>query len=258
VLLSTLPRVRLPSCWFDLVDILIYGPSVQRFSKRPSNTVIAIDLATTRSCLAIGQRLLLEDHNITPPDVKLYTCWTDAYEAGSKWPITAMLYNSQGVPSTGNDLEMAFKSRASRNFDMNKHFRQWKLLFHDDQSDVAIKRIQDELYSKLSLLEKTRLQLLQDWVKLIYTDLLKAQGNGLYSLNDSIGSFDKQDIEIVVTVPPGRSVWRVDLYSIPVPRQEVLCVRIPIIADVSQVSTYLDFAFIIGCMLIRSVIGAGS
>ncbi|PMD34669.1 hypothetical protein L207DRAFT_588183 [Hyaloscypha variabilis F] len=179
---------------------------VQRFSKRPSNTVIAIDLATTRSCLAIGQRLLLEDHNITPPDVKLYTCWTDAYEAGSKWPITAMLYNSQGVPSTGNDLEMAFKSRASRNFDMNKHFRQWKLLFHDDQSDVAIKRIQDELYSKLSLLEKTRLQLLQDWVKLIYTDLLKAQGNGLYSLNDSIGSFDKQDIEIVVTVPPGRSV----------------------------------------------------
>lgn len=108
---------------------------------------------------------------------------------------------------TGNDLEMAFKSPSSKNFDMNKHFRQWKLLFHDDQSDPTIKKIQDELFLKLDLLGKTRLDLLQDWVKLIYKVLLIPQHDGLYCLKESIGRFDKKDIEIVVTVPPGRSVW---------------------------------------------------
>jgi len=125
-----------------------------------------------------------------------------------------MLYNSQGIPITGNDLEMAFKSRTSRNFDMNKHFRQWKLLFHDDQSDPTIKDIQEELTSKLNRLGKNRLQLLQDWVELIYTALLIRQADGTYSLDNSIGCFSKEDIQIIVTVPPGRSVWESDLLFI--------------------------------------------
>jgi hypothetical protein len=52
----------------------------------------------------------------------------------------------------------------------------------------------------------TRLDLLRDWVKLIYEDLLILHKDGLYSLKESLGRFNKNDIEIVVTVPPGRSV----------------------------------------------------
>ncbi|KAH8756517.1 hypothetical protein BGZ57DRAFT_772360 [Hyaloscypha finlandica] len=185
----------------------MYLQTVQRFSNSPSKIIISIDLATTRCCLATGQRLLVEDHSHPPAGVKLYTPWTDSYEAGSKWPITAILYNSEGLPKTGNKLEMAFKSTsASRRFDMNKHFRQWKLLFHDDQNDAAIREIQDDLSWKLDLLGKTRLGLLQDWVKLIYEDIFIVQNDGRYSLKESIGCFDKKDVEIVVTVPPGRSV----------------------------------------------------
>lgn len=186
--------------------MLICLQTVQRFSDNPSKLVIGIDLATTRCCLATGQRLLTEDHNHVAPDVKLYCCWTDSYEAGSKWPITAILYNSRGIPKTGNDLEMAFKSPTSRNFDMDRHFRQWKLLFHDDQSDPTIRKVRDELSQKLTRLGMTRLDLLRDWVKLIYEDLLILHKDGLYSLKESLGRFNKNDIEIVVTVPPGRSV----------------------------------------------------
>ncbi|KAE9366137.1 hypothetical protein N431DRAFT_430296 [Stipitochalara longipes BDJ] len=177
---------------------------VQRFSNNPSKLGIGIDLATTRCCLATGQRLLVEDHNA--PDVKLYGGWEDSYEAGSKWPITAVLYNSQKVPKTGNGLEMAFKGPKSRNFDMERHFRQWKLLFHDDQSDPTVKTIRDDLFRKLAHLKMTRLDLLRDWVKLIYKDLLVRHDDGLFSLKESIGRFDMKDIEIAVTVPPGRSV----------------------------------------------------
>ena len=122
-----------------------------------------------------------------------------------------MLYDLRGIPITGNDLERVFRkvsksASPSTRIDLNKHFRQWKLLFHDDQSDPSIKKIQDELFLKLALLGKTRLDILRDWVKLIYKDLLIPEKDGLYSLNKSIGRFDKKDIEIVVTVPPGRSV----------------------------------------------------
>jgi hypothetical protein len=122
-----------------------------------------------------------------------------------------MLYDLRGIPITGNDLEIVFRkvsksASPSTMIDLNKHFRQWKLLFHDDQSDPSIKKIQDEFFLKLALLGKTRLDLLRDWVKLIYKDLLIPEKDGLYSLNQSIGRFDKKDIEIVVTVPPGRSV----------------------------------------------------
>jgi hypothetical protein len=188
--------------------LLLMRPlAVQRFSTDPSKLIIGIDLATTRCCLATGQRLLDDDYSHAAPDVKLYCCWTDSYEAGSKWPITAILYNSRRIPKTGNDLEMAFKSPMSRNFDMDKHFRQWKLLFHDDQSDPTVKKIRDGLSQKLVSLGMTRIELLRDWVKLIYAELLIRHKDGLYSLKESFGRFDKTDIEIVVTVPPGRSVW---------------------------------------------------
>jgi len=89
---------------------------------------------------------------------------------------------------------------------MNKHFRQWKLLFHDNQHDPMTKKIQDQLSQKLNFLGKTRLDLLRDWVRVTYNALLKHRDDGLYSLNESDGCFDKKDIEIVVTIPPGRSV----------------------------------------------------
>jgi hypothetical protein len=89
---------------------------------------------------------------------------------------------------------------------MDRHFRQWKLLFHDDQSDPTIRKVRDELSQKLTRLGMTRLDLLRDWVKLIYEDLLILHKDGLYSLKESLGRFNKNDIEIVVTVPPGRSV----------------------------------------------------
>jgi hypothetical protein len=168
--------------------------------------VVAMDLATTRCCLATAQILPGVNYNITPLDVKLHSCWTAAYESGSKWPITALFYQSDRLPKTGNVLEVAFKQPRAKFFDFNKHFRQWKLLFHDHQNDPTTKKIQDQILKQLSLAGKVPLDLLNDWVEIIYNELIVIHDDGFCSLKGSRGRFAKEDIEIVVTVPPGRSV----------------------------------------------------
>lgn len=217
-----------------------------RFSNSPSKLVIGIDLATTRCCLATGQRLLHERHDESPPAVKLYMCWNASYEGGAKWPITAMLYDSpDGLPKTGNNLEVAFKGPRAKGFDLDKHFRQWKLLFHDDQSDPSTKRIQEDLLKKLKLLGKTRVELLKDWVRVIYNELLRAGEDGRYFLNNSAGGFSKENIEIVVTVPPGRSVLahnevREAFVQNPIAKHQVFLVSEPEAMFRSWVNDYTD------------------
>jgi hypothetical protein len=114
----------------------------------------------------------------------------------------------QPLPKTGNILEALFKTPGSRSFDLGNHFRQWKLLFHDHKDDPATKKLQDDLHSRLVHAGKTRLNLLEDWVRIIFDEVFVLRDNGLYTLKGSsdYGSFMKKQIEIVVTVPPGRDV----------------------------------------------------
>jgi hypothetical protein len=117
-----------------------------------------------------------------------------------------MFYGDDGQPQTGTELELAFKSPRAKHFDMNRHFRQWKLLFHDAQNNPYLIKIQDKLREQLGALRKTPTNLLCDWVSLVYNALFIKGKDGLYSIPGSHGHFEKESLEIVVTVPPGRSV----------------------------------------------------
>jgi hypothetical protein len=122
-----------------------------------------------------------------------------------------MFYGDDGKPKTGTDLEVEFKKPFARHWDLNRHFRQWKLLFHDPQDNPLLIKIQAQLRSQLRALEKTPADLLSDWISLIYKDLFIEGKDGLYSIPGSHGYFAKKDVEIVVTVPPGRSVLAHDI-----------------------------------------------
>lgn len=77
-------------------------------------------------------------------------------------------------------------------------------MFHDNQNDDTIKEIQADIQSKLDRLHKTRGDLLREWVGSTYMQLFIEAVDGQCRLNDS----DERnlDLEIVVAVPPGRSV----------------------------------------------------
>jgi hypothetical protein len=160
--------------------------------------------------LATGQLFTTQIPWQSIPTPQLCFCWDDSISEGTRWPPTALLYHDDGGPQTGPKLETAFKSPAARHFDMKKYFRQWKLLFHDSQDNPNLIKIQDQLNAQLRALEKNRTDLLFDWVRLTYDKLFIKGYDGLYSLTGSHGHFKKEDIEIVVTVPPGRSVLASD------------------------------------------------
>ena len=68
------------------------------------------------------------------------------------------------------------------------------------------KEIQEQLQEQLHRLGKSALSLLHDWVELIYNEILVQGDDSLWSLRGSYDKFRPQDLEIIVTVPPGRSV----------------------------------------------------
>jgi hypothetical protein len=206
--LLTLLEVRISVQYLNMATLLTEPFQGHRFTQTSSGVVVGIDLATTRCCLATGLRF--ENEKKIPwqsiPTPQVCFCWSDTNSEGTRWPPTALLYRNDGTPRTGSKLETEFKSPLARHFDMKKYFRQWKLLFHDPQNNPNLIKIQDQLNAQLVALGKKRTDLLDDWVRLTYDQLFIEGKDGLYSLRGSHGHFKKEDIEIAVTVPPGRSV----------------------------------------------------
>lgn len=110
------------------------------------------------------------------------------------------------MPTTGHALEPIFRDPLPEAFNVDKFFRLWKLLFHDHQNDPMTKEIQEKLQEQLRRLGKSAVSLLHDWVELIYNEIFVEGSDGLWSLQGYYNKFHPRDLEIVVTVPPGRSV----------------------------------------------------
>jgi hypothetical protein len=183
-----------------------------QFSSRPGKLVIGIDLATTRCCV---DTVFLEDgvdYKSSFLPTRLFNEWTSNCDVSTKapGPIVAIWYDSAGNLHTGNELELQMRRSRPMELDLNRVFRQWKMLFHEHQNDPFILELQKDLTQKLEALGKDKEILLKDWVRWIYIQLLVPQENGLYALRGSEGFLKAQDIRVVVTVPPGRSSARHD------------------------------------------------
>ena len=183
--------------------------------------IIGIDLATTQCCIATAivphdwEDKLLNNYRAaraSQPRPEIYSD-RSSYQNGRKWPSTALYYDgSDRLPKTGNELERFLKDQEPEDFNRDRYFRLWKLLFHDGQGDGRTMKIKTCLQQQLALLgrpgkPKSRDNLLRDWVEVIYLWLFEAHIDDEYSLrSEDYGSrFNKLDIEIVVAVPPGRS-----------------------------------------------------
>jgi len=118
-------------------------------------------------------------------------------------PLTALYYTATGVPVTGYILESMLDT--PNEVDPDRLFRVWKLLFHDNQEDPEIIRIQACMQAQLNKLGKTRSDLLRDWVALTYAALFQETSDGRTILTTS-NDAREMEIEVVVAVPPGRSV----------------------------------------------------
>jgi hypothetical protein len=175
--------------------------------------VIGIDLATTRCCVASAgtswdQLEHIHDENVRPPHVEVYSNWAGAFEAAQRDPVTALyIEEAKRLPITGHALDPIVKARRATgepSFNTEHFFRLWKLMFHDNQNDPATKEIQVEIQRKLDRLGMTTDDLLRGWVAVTYAELFVKGINGQTKLNH----WDDRamDLEIVVAVPPGRSV----------------------------------------------------
>jgi hypothetical protein len=131
-----------------------------------------------------------------------------AFEASQNPPITALYFEGlRRLPITGHALDPILKARRKTgepSFDTERFFRLWKLMFHDSQNDLPAKEAQAEIQQKLDQLHMTTDDLIRGWVTVIYAELLVKGNNGQTKLKHRDSRI--MDLEIVVAVPPGRSV----------------------------------------------------
>ncbi|TAQ85863.1 hypothetical protein B7494_g5806 [Chlorociboria aeruginascens] len=173
--------------------------------------VIAIDSGTTRCEVAYA---LLANSSVLSRaskdvDVQIFVDWAGYNEDGELYPSTTLYYEVEGeLPITGFALRPIFQNPNPGALVISRVFRLWKLLFHN-QNDPAIKQIQKRLHLQLGLLNKTRQDLIRDWVEAIYQELIANGSGNPAKLRATFG--DEVDLEIVVPVPPGRSAIEHDL-----------------------------------------------
>ena len=196
-----------------LKSLLICLSTARLPPKSQGKRVIGIDLATTRCCVASAGALWeqlehLHDKNVRPPNVEVYSSWASAYETAQKNPLTALYFEELGrLPITGNALDPILKAKrkiGEPSFNTERFFRLWKLMFHDNQNDLATKVIQTEIQQKLDRLGINTDDLLRGWVAVTYAELFVKGIDGQTKLRH----WDDRtmELEIVVAVPPGRSV----------------------------------------------------
>ena len=195
-----------------LTSVLRLFSAARALPKSQGKRIIGIDLATTRACVASATVPLEESNQLhnkkaLPPRVEVFTNWPTDYRTQTN-PPTALYYGEHGgLPTTGNALSRIVEAKGrpgQAGFDTERYFRLWKLMFHENQSDATTEEIQAGLQQKLDHLGLTRDDLLRGWVAATYKQLFLEGVDGQYRLNH----WDERylDLEIVVAVPPGRSV----------------------------------------------------
>jgi len=192
----------------------------QRGKRSKGKLILAIDVGTTR--VAVAWSLVDHDNMMYPPsqygpkpsEVTTVTDWTgnlgknDNFDVDDPFPTVDLYYESlDDLPITGHILETSL--RGVMPFDPNRYFHLWKILFHDRKNPTT-STIQNRLLTQLSLLDnKTPSALFKDFVKILYRQLIIEHDDSLPHLrtyiNGLVEDFDDLDLEIVVTVPPGRS-----------------------------------------------------
>lgn len=125
--------------------------------------------------------------------------------------LTDMLFkvDAQGklFPISGNSLEKYLRDKNNRrSLDSSKYLRGWKLCLHDCDDNPIAKAAQDELFVKIKGMDMTIEEVMAHWVNIGYNEVFELHADGLYSIKGRYETFAKEDIRIVVTVPPGRSL----------------------------------------------------
>jgi hypothetical protein len=138
------------------------------------------------------------------PRIKLYEGWVGFYMNHIATPRTALYYEEDGSPLTGNDLQPLFDDANPNTYRPERLIRLWKLMFHHPQNEPVILNIQARIQKQLDTLGKTTDDLIRDFARLLL-DHLFTETSGISSLRQIYENFPKLDIELVVAVPPGRS-----------------------------------------------------
>lgn len=170
--------------------------------------VVGIDPGTTRFVVTIGKYPAKGKR----PDIRPVTKWTGCYEEHSIsgqlysfYPPSALLYKlSGGLPETGHSMTVALETT---NVLLDLYFPFWKLMFHAHMNDPTLIRFQKETQRKLEKLGKTTDDLPRDFVAYLYNRLLTESSDSPEFIRSTWGvPISNYDIDIVVAVPPGRSV----------------------------------------------------
>ncbi|KAK6596350.1 Chaperone protein DnaK [Botrytis cinerea] len=182
---------------------------VNNQSASKGRLIMGIDMGTTRGAVA---DLLLPDGNQElghqhEPEPFLFADWKGSWGSGDEFPLTALYYNEndqqETLPMTGHELRMLLDSATP--FNTERFFPIWKLLFHDSRDPVTAS-LQKPMLARLEKLNKTREDLLRDWVSIVYKELIYDSFGNLPALRKGvIPDLEDLKIEVIVPVPPGRS-----------------------------------------------------
>lgn len=176
------------------------SPSLKKQPKI-GRCIIGIDLGTTRLAIATTEELYQPGKPNRSPQV--FENWIAQYQGGDKSPSTSLYYEKgRTLPVTGNSLRTLYRDRT---FQPDRLIRLLKLMFHDHNNDPTIKKAQDRVQRQLDREGKTADSALHDLAQIILGELLDDRYNEISWLRQTYDRFDQLDLEIVITVPPGRS-----------------------------------------------------
>ncbi|KAE8452472.1 hypothetical protein EG329_000374 [Mollisiaceae sp. DMI_Dod_QoI] len=199
----------------DASTISSSSPSLTRPATAPKDNasstvgklIVGIDVGTTQCAVATAELLYSKQKGQQVqacPRIKLFEGWLGFYMNYKPTPRTAMYYQDDDSPLTGNDLEQLFADVNPKVYRPDRLIRLWKLMFHHHQNKPIIQDIQARIQKQLDKLGKTADDLMKDWARLLL-DQLFTDGSGVSSLRQNYENFDKLDLELVIAVPPGRS-----------------------------------------------------
>jgi hypothetical protein len=173
---------------------------------------VAFDPATTRCCCYTYWVPEGSDYQPSGSGGRVFA-WSDPAHAAEihGGVLTDMLYKVDGqgqlFPISGNTLEMYLRDKKNRRIlDPSKYLRGWKLGLHDCVDSPVAKAAQDELFAKIEGMNMTIEEVMTHWVSIGYDEVFELHADGLYSIRGRYETFASEDIRIVVTVPPGRSL----------------------------------------------------
>lgn len=164
--------------------------------------IVGIDVGTTHLAIATAEvpygPKTTKSQRASQPLV--FDEWIASFEgSGLAYPLTALYYEpGNALPLTGNSLE-AIRYRPE--FDSERLIRLLKLQFHDHNNDPVVVAAQARVQGQLNQINKTADEALADFAKVILNQLLDSPSG----LRQQYDHFDRLDLEIVITVPPGRS-----------------------------------------------------